>query len=207
MLDGGAWKRLDRSLKSTDEDRWLSSRYCNAKARKALIALYNFDSELASIRSKVNEPDLGAIRFQWWRDALTGDPQSQKVETVKALLTCQEDAAYSSKSLLRMIDQHEDAFCDSQTNSPPAALVAALSAKVLAPAHGWSKPMREIAEHYDALKRGLEKGPGSVLPVVPSGIRPAVAHFRLRWAMANKTSPKPLAKRWTIFRAIATGRV
>ena len=63
-------KLLDKRLQREDEDRWLSSRYAPLEARQKLVALYAFNLELAKVRTIVSEPGLGAIRFQWWRDAL-----------------------------------------------------------------------------------------------------------------------------------------
>ena len=41
--------------------------------RDALVALYSFDFEIKRIPFLVSEPMLGAIRLQWWREALHGE--------------------------------------------------------------------------------------------------------------------------------------
>jgi len=63
-------KLLDKRLQREDEDRWLSSRYAGDGVRQKLIALYALNLELAKVHTIVSEPGLGAIRFQWWRDAV-----------------------------------------------------------------------------------------------------------------------------------------
>jgi phytoene synthase len=40
------------------------------ETRADLLALYAFNVELARIAEQVTEPELGAIRLQWWREAL-----------------------------------------------------------------------------------------------------------------------------------------
>lgn len=61
--------------------------------RERLFALYAFNLELARIPAVVSEPTLGAIRLQWWRDAVAlaheGRSRSHEVaaplaETIRA---------------------------------------------------------------------------------------------------------------------------
>ena len=53
-----------------DPDRALSALFAPRDARADLFALYAFNVELARIAEQVSEPDLGAIKLQWWRDAV-----------------------------------------------------------------------------------------------------------------------------------------
>ena len=61
---------LDSLVRRVDEDRWLASRFAPADARARLIALYAVNYEIARTAEVVREAPLGAIRLQWWRDAL-----------------------------------------------------------------------------------------------------------------------------------------
>lgn len=61
-----------RLLRESDPDRYLSVLYAPPEKRDALVALYAFNVEIASIRDRVREPLPGEIRLQWWRDALAG---------------------------------------------------------------------------------------------------------------------------------------
>ena len=107
------WNRIDARVARTDEDRWLSSRYAPRRERRALVALYAFNVELARVQVAVTEPTLGAIRFQWWREALdeieAGSPV-RKHDVVQALAACVQRGAYSVKALRRLVDGHEAAF-------------------------------------------------------------------------------------------------
>jgi phytoene synthase len=53
-----------------DHDRYLTVLFAPAHARERLFALYALNVEIAKTRETVNEPMLGQIRLQWWRDAL-----------------------------------------------------------------------------------------------------------------------------------------
>lgn len=63
---------MDDLVRRVDEDRWLAARFADAPARERLNALYAFVYEIARIPEAVREPALGAIRLQWWRDAVDG---------------------------------------------------------------------------------------------------------------------------------------
>jgi phytoene synthase len=56
--------------RSGDPDRALAALFAPHQARADLFALYAFNVELARIAEQVSEPELGAIRLQWWREAL-----------------------------------------------------------------------------------------------------------------------------------------
>jgi 15-cis-phytoene synthase len=60
---------LENTVRVADEDRWLASRFAPKAVRQRLIALYAFNVEVARIAERVNEPRLGEIRLQWWREA------------------------------------------------------------------------------------------------------------------------------------------
>ena len=203
------WRRLDQQLKRVDEDRWLSSRYAPFGKRLALVALYTLNHELARVQTVVSEPALGAIRFQWWREAL--DPAAadypRRHDGVLALAACVEDDLLPLDGLQRLVDRFETAFEASDRTQEPDGTVAALAAKVLAPAQGWSQHIREIARHYAALKRGEDVGVGPVVPPAPSDIRPALAHFRLRWRMGEGQSFGRFGRRWTVLKSVLDGRV
>jgi 15-cis-phytoene synthase len=59
-----------RIARAGDPDRALAALFAPRDARDDLFALYAFNVELARIAEQVSEPDLGAIRLQWWREAI-----------------------------------------------------------------------------------------------------------------------------------------
>ncbi len=77
-------------VRAADPDRHLSVLYAPEEMRDALLALYAFDAEVASIRDRIREAMPGELRLQWWRDALaagvpTGHPVADALlEAVQA---------------------------------------------------------------------------------------------------------------------------
>jgi phytoene synthase len=59
-----------RIAREGDPDRSLAVLFAPPDARPDLFALYAFNVELARIAEQVSEPDLGAIRLQWWREVI-----------------------------------------------------------------------------------------------------------------------------------------
>jgi phytoene synthase len=56
--------------RSGDPDRALAALFAPRDARADLFALCALNVELARIAEQASEPELGAIRMQWWRDAI-----------------------------------------------------------------------------------------------------------------------------------------
>lgn len=204
------WSRLDARLARTDEDRWISSRYAPQRERRALVALYTLNVELARVRTVVSEPTLGAIRFQWWRDALSeievGSPP-RKHDVVLALAHMVQVGAYKVAALQRLVDGHEEAFEASDRSLEPEGTLIAIAANVLAGTHGWGEHLRDVAPFYGALRRGDSKEHGPILPKVPADIRPAVAHVRLRRAYCEGKLPGGLTRRLIVLNAMLSGRI
>ncbi|MCJ7528316.1 MAG: squalene/phytoene synthase family protein [Methyloceanibacter sp.] len=59
-----------RIAREGDPDRALAALFAPREPRADLFALYAFNVELARIAEQVSEPGLGAIRLQWWREAV-----------------------------------------------------------------------------------------------------------------------------------------
>lgn len=57
-------------LEQLDPDRVRAARMADPDIRDRLLTLYAFHAELAKVPELVSEPMMGAIRYQWWRDAL-----------------------------------------------------------------------------------------------------------------------------------------
>lgn len=67
------------TVRKYDPDRFLLSLFVPPEKREALCALYAFNYEIAKTREVVTETQLGMIRLQWWRDALAGVYEQDKV--------------------------------------------------------------------------------------------------------------------------------
>jgi phytoene synthase len=58
------------NVRSTDRDRYLTTLYAPESKRPALLALYAFNAEIASVRDRIREALPGEVRLQWWRDVI-----------------------------------------------------------------------------------------------------------------------------------------
>lgn len=58
------------AVRRGDRDRYLTVLFAAPERRRDLLALYAFNLEIARARESVNEPMLGLVRLQWWRDSL-----------------------------------------------------------------------------------------------------------------------------------------
>lgn len=70
MIERERAKTVRRIARAGDPDRAIAALFAPAAARDDLLTLFAFNSELARIAGQVSEPGLGAIRLQWWRDAI-----------------------------------------------------------------------------------------------------------------------------------------
>jgi NADH dehydrogenase [ubiquinone] 1 alpha subcomplex assembly factor 6 len=106
-----------------DRDRFLAALFAPAERREDLFALYAFNFEVAKTREIVNEPMLGQIRLQWWREAVDEIYAGGRVrahEVVQPLAETVRRRALSREHLDRMIDARERDLRD----EPPATLAA-----------------------------------------------------------------------------------
>lgn len=60
------------AARAFERDRYLAALLAPPPARQALFAIAAFGGEIGRIPVTVSEPMIGAIRLQWWRDAIEG---------------------------------------------------------------------------------------------------------------------------------------
>lgn len=61
---------MQLAARAYERDRYLTALLAPARHREALIAIAAFAGEVARIPAYVNEPMMGHIRLQWWRDTI-----------------------------------------------------------------------------------------------------------------------------------------
>ena len=86
MLAGGeGLSYCAGEVRRGDGERYLTALFAPAERREDLFALYAFNLAIARTREVVSEPLIGAMRLQWWRDALAaieaGCPPAHPVAT------------------------------------------------------------------------------------------------------------------------------
>ncbi|MCP4328080.1 MAG: squalene/phytoene synthase family protein [Alphaproteobacteria bacterium] len=57
-------------VRKLDRDRFLTAQFAPPERRDDLFALYAFNVEIAKTREVVNEPILGQVRLEWWRETV-----------------------------------------------------------------------------------------------------------------------------------------
>ncbi|WP_291068562.1 squalene/phytoene synthase family protein [Hyphomonas sp.] len=204
------WAEIDKRVRRVDEDRWISSRFAPASQRRALTALYALNYELVRVQEVVSEETLGLIRFQWWREAIneietTGNPRGHDV----CLAIAEEVAAGRLKTgaLQKLVDGYQTAFVEQDRSKEPEAWIALTAANILIPVHNWAEEIRGVSAAYAAVRRKAGHAFGPHVTPAPKPLRPAVAHFRLRKLYCEGRSPNPVAKRFSIMKAMNTGEV
>jgi phytoene/squalene synthetase len=79
---------IEDMVAKADPDRWAAALYAKPNERLGLASLYAFAYEVGRIREIVTDPLLGAIRRQWWREAIGeiyGQSPVRQHQTVIAL--------------------------------------------------------------------------------------------------------------------------
>jgi phytoene synthase len=98
---------LSETVRRVDEDRWLAAQFADPPARDRLMALYAIIYEIARTPETVREPQLGAIRLQWWREgvdaALAGRPPPGH-PALQALAGAHAASAFTMRLFDQMID-------------------------------------------------------------------------------------------------------
>ena len=65
-------------VKEADPARFVGALFAPEATRRRLLALYALDAELRRVPLAAREPMIVAIRYQWWRDAVTGLPEATR---------------------------------------------------------------------------------------------------------------------------------
>jgi len=96
-------------VRERDRERFLSALFAPADKRPHLFALYAFDLEIAHVADAVREPMAGEIRFQWWREALTGQRADEARANPVAAALLDTIARYDVPvdALAELIDAHQ----------------------------------------------------------------------------------------------------
>jgi phytoene synthase len=98
---------VDELVRRVDEDRWLAARFAEPPVRERLNTLYAVVYEIARIPESVREPALGAIRLQWWRDAVDaiyGGGNVARFPAAEGLAEVAREASLERQVIDEMID-------------------------------------------------------------------------------------------------------
>jgi phytoene synthase len=157
-------------VRSHDFARYAATLFMPAIPRRALLAVYAFNTEISRVREQVSQPLPGEMRLQWWTDMLSGSGHGgiEGNPVAAELLLAIRDFRLPAEPLLRLIEEHQfDLYND------PMPSMAALEGYVTDTASAlFSLGARMVArpsEQIDHLARhaGLAQGIAQVIAALP----------------------------------------
>jgi 15-cis-phytoene synthase len=157
-------------VRSHDFARYAATLFMPAVPRRALLAIYAFNTEISRVREQVSQPLPGEMRLQWWTDMLAGAGHGgvEGNPVAAELLLAIRDFRLPAEPLLRLIEEHQfDLYNDPMpsmaalegyvTDSSSALL--SLGARIVA------RPS-EVIDHL-ARHAGLAQGIAQVIAALP----------------------------------------
>jgi phytoene synthase len=157
-------------VRSHDFARYASTLFVPPHQRRALLALYAFNAEIARVRDQVSQPLPGEVRLQWWTDMLGGEGHGgvEGNPVAAELMLAIRQWKLPTEPLSRLIDEHQfDLYNDpmptmaalegyiTDTSSALFALVAQI-------AGSRSEEVEHLARHA-----GLAQGFAQVIAALP----------------------------------------
>jgi phytoene synthase len=96
-------------VRNHDFENYATTLFAPLRCRRALLALYAFNVEIARVREQITQPLPGEIRLQWWLDVLAGAGHGGvEGNPVSAeLLLAIRDHGLPVERLSRLIEAHE----------------------------------------------------------------------------------------------------
>ncbi len=214
-------EELENKLKSSDEDRWLASRYAPKSKRAILVAFYSLVHELERALG-VSEPMLGRIRVQWWREVL-GQIFSGSVVRSHDLALALKDEFCDMPDMQPMLDGLLNAYDDvldgiENVDKPPrmetGAWIALCAAKILRlEIEPYQDGIADCGRGYVSARIGSPcaaprlEAVQQAFPTIPPEFGGAVLYVATMPAYMTGKGISPLGRRWSIFKAMASGKI
>ena len=217
-----------------DEDLSLALGYVPAQDLARTTALYALAIELRRIPTAVSEPPLGEIRLQWWRDALDEIIEGKKARAHPVITALKESNAIvgivreqievgidsrarllygdpfdGPEDLIEFFRAAEGWLAGVLVEEKDAAVARAAAASYAAArwGEGHLKPAQTEALLQAAKPTFLKAAPA--LSATTDQSFPSILYLALtRTYLRGSAGPfRPVAKRWRLFRAMASGRL
>ncbi|MCO5129572.1 MAG: squalene/phytoene synthase family protein [Xanthobacteraceae bacterium] len=96
-------------VREFDFTRYASTLFVPPEQRRALLALYAFNVEIARVHEHIRQPLAGEIRLQWWTDMLAGQGQGyvEGSPVASELMRAIDAHALPVARLTRLIEAHQ----------------------------------------------------------------------------------------------------
>jgi phytoene synthase len=231
--DDGQEDDLDRLIRRVDPDRWLTSRFIADRAARAdVVALYAFDHELARASRAASTALVAEIRLTWWREVLDeifagGPPRRHPVAEALSGVVRRRDLR--REPLEAMIDGRIEALERTLDGAAASAWadavhgsIAVLATTILDPAtpanaaapagRAWGLALLRRSGQVsgevvgpllsDALAAARASARRLSVAALPAALPARLARFDL-----EGRTPGPLAKRFSLVVAAASGRI
>jgi phytoene synthase len=157
-------------VRSHDFARYASTLFVPAAARRGLLALYAFNTEISRVRDQVSQPLPGEIRMQWWTDLLAGAGHGgvEGNPVAAELILAMRSFGLPAEPLSRLIDEHQfDLYNDPMpTLSALEGYVQETSSALFALAAQMLAPLSPEIEHL-ARHAGFAQGFTQVISELP----------------------------------------
>ena len=157
-------------VRSHDFARYAAALFMPPIPRRALLAVYAFNTEISRVRGQVSQPLPGEMRLQWWTDMLAGAGHGgiEGNPVAAELLLAIRDFRLPAEPLLRLIEEHQfDLYND------PMPSMAALEGYVTDTSSALlslgARLVARPSEAIDHLARhaGLAQGIAQVIAALP----------------------------------------
>src|SRR3954471_20313299 len=115
-------------VRAHDKDRYLASLFAPPEPRRHLFALYAFNLEIAHVQAMVRDPMAGAIRLQWWREALLGarPGEAEASPVAAAIHAALAETQADHAPLIELIEtRRAELFGEAVTTTEPAIFLTA----------------------------------------------------------------------------------
>lgn len=123
-----AYRYCRELVRRCDTDQYLAGLFAPTAQRKFLYALYAFAFEVGQVKSRVSAPMTGAIRLQWWHDAVMGLRAEEAAANpiMVALFDAAQETATPLELIAAVIEAREAELAgEPGTEAVAATLIAA----------------------------------------------------------------------------------
>jgi phytoene synthase len=96
-------------VRNQDFESYAATLFAPLRCRRALLALYAFNVEIAKVRQQITQPLAGEVRLQWWADVLSGEGHGgvEGNPVAAELLLAIRDHGLPVERLSRLIEAHQ----------------------------------------------------------------------------------------------------
>lgn len=110
LSSDGEAAEVRKEARQLDYDRYIAALLAPDQARDDLLTLAAFHGEVSRIPASVQEPTMGAMRLQWWRDVAetASEPDETGAPVADSLRHALATGRFALRDVLAIIDAYEE---------------------------------------------------------------------------------------------------